>query len=66
MSRRSECHLTFSPVDGDVGHSVVLTQAHLPPGFKVTNFRVDTVDASLIHWRENSAGSTVDNHTGGS
>ena len=66
MSRRSECHLTFPPVDGDFGHNVVLTKVHLPPGVDVIKVRVDTVDVSLRQCLVGSAGPAVDGYTGGS
>ena len=65
MSREYECCLTFPPVDGDVGHAVVLTQIHLPPGVDITKIRVDTVDVSLTQLPVNRAGPAVDSHTGG-
>ena len=43
-----------------------MTQVHMPPGFEVTKFREDAVDASLPHCYENGADPTVDSHTGGS
>ena len=64
MSRGSECRLTSPPVDGDVEHTVVLTQVHLPPGVDITKTRVDTVDVILNHCLVNRAGPAVDSHTG--
>ena len=64
MSRGPECRLTSPPVDGDVGHAVVLTQIHLPPGVDITKIRVDTVDVRLIQCPVTSAGPAVDSHTG--
>ena len=65
MSRGPECRLTSPPVDGDVGHAVVLTQVHLPPGVGITVSRVDTVGFILQHCPVTSAGPPVDSHTGG-